>query len=83
MVQFEIMKPFANIYKEREIHSSQKVKMLKNGNMQVTLTLYELTEIKEWLMKESKRIRVIKPPELIQMITEDAQEILKQYAVKK
>lgn len=75
----EIKKEFVNIYKEREIHTSQKLKNLANGNMQVTLILNELTEIKDWLLKEGTRIRVTSPPELIRLITKDAEDILKQY----
>lgn len=78
-IKLEIKKEFVNIYKEREIHSSQKFKMHQNGNMQVTLIINELTEIKDWLMKEGTRIRVISPPELIRMIRNDAKELLNQY----
>ncbi|MBL8007942.1 MAG: transcriptional regulator [Ignavibacteria bacterium] len=81
-IELEIKKEFASIYREREIHGSQKTKMLRNGNMHVTLTLYELSEIKDWLMKEGTRIRVISPPELKMMIRKDAGEILKQYKDK-
>ena len=78
--ELEIKKEFVNIYKEREIHSSQKFKTLRNGNLKVTLIINELTEIKDWLKKEGTRIRVISPPELIQMIRKDAEDILKQYS---
>lgn len=78
-VQFEIKKQFINVLTEREIHSSQKLRKLANGNTHVTLTLYELSEIKDWLMKEGTRIRVISPPELIRLMIKDAEEILKQY----
>ena len=78
-VQFEIKKQFINVLTEREIHSSQKLRKLANGNTHVTLTLYELSEIKDWLMKEGTRIRVLSPPELIQLLVKDAKEILKQY----
>ncbi|MGB4852677.1 MAG: WYL domain-containing protein [Ignavibacteria bacterium] len=78
-IQFEIKKQFINVLTEREIHSSQKLRKLANGNTHVTLTLYELSEIKDWLMKESTRIRVISPPELIQLLVKDAKEILEQY----
>lgn len=78
--ELEIKKEFVNIYKEREIHSSQKFKTLRNGNVKVTLIINELTEIKDWLMKEGTRIRVICPPELIRLIRKDAEDILKQYS---
>ena len=78
-IQFEIKKPFVNLITEREIHTSQKTRKLANGNIHVTLTLYELSEIKDWLMKECTKIRVISPPELIQLLVKDAKEILKQY----
>ena len=82
-IQFEIKKQFVNVLTEREIHSSQKLRKLANGNTHVTLTLYELSEIKDWLMKEGTRIKVISPPELIQLMIKDAKEILKQYNHKK
>ena len=78
-IQFEIKKQFINVLTEREIHSSQKLRKLANGNTHVTLTLYELSEIKDWLMKEGTRIRVISPPELIRLLVKDAKEILEQY----
>lgn len=81
-IEFEIKKQFVNVITEREIHSSQKLRKLSNGNIHVTLTLYELSEIKDWLMKEGTRIRVISPPELIQLMVNDAKEILKQYNQK-
>lgn len=79
-IELEIKKEFVNIYKEREIHSSQEIKILRNGNMRVNLTINELTEIKEWLIKEGTRIQVISPPELIRMIRKDAEDILQQYS---
>ncbi len=82
-IEFEIKKQFVNVITEREIHSSQKLRKLSNGNIHVTLTLYELSEIKDWLIKEGTRIRVISPPELIQLMVNDAKEILKQYNHKK
>ena len=78
-IVLEIKKEFINFYKEREIHSSQKFKILQNGNMQVALLLNELKEIKDWLLKEGTKISVISPPELIRMIRKDAEEILTQY----
>lgn len=78
--ELEIKKEFVNIYKEREIHSSQEIKILRNGNMRVNLLINDLTEIKEWLMKEGTRIQVISPPELIRMIRKDAEDMLHLYS---
>lgn len=76
----EIKMQHASQILESEIHSSQKLKNLQNGNIQVTFKVNDLLEIKEWVLTKEDNVIVKSPKELINMVKEDAASILKTYS---
>ncbi|HMQ69970.1 MAG TPA: transcriptional regulator [Ignavibacteria bacterium] len=78
-VKFEVRQNFANQILESEIHTSQILKKLPNGNIRVTLKVSDLSEIKEWILSKGSGLVVKSPPELIKMITEESKSILNSY----
>ncbi|MCB0728334.1 MAG: WYL domain-containing protein [Ignavibacteriae bacterium] len=78
-INLEIKKQYAAQLLESEIHSSQKLKNLPNGNIRVTFKVNDLLEIKEWILTKEAKVIVKSPPELIKMVKKDAEAILKSY----
>ncbi|HJT79799.1 MAG TPA: WYL domain-containing transcriptional regulator [Chthoniobacterales bacterium] len=49
---------------ERQWHPSQKIRPLKNGAIELSLTLGNLEEIERWILSWSTHAQVLSPPEL-------------------
>lgn len=78
-IKLEIKKQFTAQMVESEIHSSQILKKLPDGIIQVEFKANDLLEIKEWVLTKEAKVIVKSPPELIQLIKKDAEAILKSY----
>lgn len=78
-VILEVKSVFVNQILETKIHPSQKIKQLENGNTQITLIVNELTEIKNLVLANAANVRIINPPELIELALKDSKTILKNH----
>lgn len=66
----------ADYIREKRWHTSQKLVQLKNGGVELRLTLSSLVEIQRWILGWGGSAVVIKPKELVQSVRRAAQGIL-------
>ena len=53
---------------ERQWHTSQKIKPLPAGGVEMRLELGSLEEVERWILSWGKRAEVLEPPELVERI---------------
>jgi predicted DNA-binding transcriptional regulator YafY len=76
-VQFD---PFAAArIEERQWHPSQKIKQLRNGGIELSLTLGNLEEIERWILSWGSHAQVLTPPELKERIARTAATVADSY----
>lgn len=78
-VKLEVFQTYSYLISEKKIHHSQKSVKLKNGNLIVTLKVNELSEIKEWILKNGPKLKVISPPELAKLVKSEADAVVRLY----
>ncbi|MDR1191308.1 MAG: WYL domain-containing protein [Verrucomicrobiales bacterium] len=54
----------ARLVSERNWHASQKIKWLKNGDLELTLTLSSLPEVERWILSWGDHAEALAPKEL-------------------
>ena len=64
---------------ERQWHPSQKIKQLRNGAIELSLTLGNLEEIERWILSWGTHAQVLAPKELQQRIARTASELAAAY----
>jgi len=67
----------ADYVREKKWHESQQLKDLKDGGVELTLKLSSLMEISRWVLNWGGDARVVKPPELLEIVRQSARRILK------
>jgi proteasome accessory factor B len=70
----------AHLIQERQWHPSQRIKKLKNGSAEVTLHVGGLDEISYWVLSWGKEAKVLSPPKLVKIMTDQLSKSLKHYA---
>jgi proteasome accessory factor B len=70
----------AHLMKERQWHPSQQVKNGKDGSVEVTMHAGGLDEIAWWVLSWGKEAKVLSPPKLIKIVTDQLSKSLKQYS---
>lgn len=71
----------ARLVAERHWHPSQKIKQLKNQEIDLTLDLGGLEEIERWVLSWGAHARVLEPPALIAQLRSAARQIAESYSV--
>ena len=66
----------ADFIREKKWHGSQHLRELRNGEVELSLTLSGLVEIQRWVLSWGGNAVVIRPPELVKAVREAAQTIL-------
>jgi proteasome accessory factor B len=69
----------ARLVRERKWHSSQKIKDLDNGDIELTLKLGNLPEIQRWVLSWGEHAQVIAPPNLQKRVRDTALKMARQY----
>ena len=69
----------AQIVGERQWHATQKLRVLKNGGLELSLELGNLEEIERWILSWGTHAKVIAPKSLAQRICRNAHAISKSY----
>src|SRR5881394_2651926 len=64
---------------ERQWHPSQKIKQLRDGEIELSLTLGNVEEIERWILSWGSHAQVLAPPELKQRIAETVLELAHAY----
>ncbi len=65
---------------ERHWHSSQKIKQLPGGEIELTLDLGSLEEVKRWILSWGEHATALEPPALVTQIKEVAESLVRNYA---
>jgi predicted DNA-binding transcriptional regulator YafY len=67
----------ADYIREKKWHPSQRVRLLKNGDLELQMTLSSLVEVGRWILQWGGAARVLGPKELKESIRAAARSILK------
>jgi proteasome accessory factor B len=67
----------ADYVREKKWHESQQLRDLKDGGVELALKLSSLMEISRWVLSWGGDARVVKPPELLEIVRQSARRILK------
>lgn len=62
--------------KEKIWHPTQKIKSLKNGEVELQMNLSHLTDIKRWILGWGSQAKALSPDELVQAIQAEARAIV-------
>ncbi|MCA9473534.1 MAG: WYL domain-containing protein, partial [Nitrospira sp.] len=77
-VELRFNKPTAAWVKDRTWHSTQTLTPLKNGELNMTLTVADNRELVGWILSFGSGVRVMKPAALRQAIRQEAKAIADQ-----
>jgi len=65
--------------KDQIWHKNQKVKILKNGSLEISFPVSDFSEIKREILKHGDAVTVIKPESLRELIKSEAEKMVKVY----
>lgn len=69
----------ADYIREKKWHPSQKLRELKDGELEMTLTLSSLVEVRRWILNWGRDARAVAPRELVEEVRAEAEAVLRQY----
>ena len=72
-------KDVTHLIQERQWHPSQRIKKLKNGSVEVTFHAGGLDEIAWWVLSWGKEAKVLSPPKLVKIMTDQLSKSFKHY----
>ena len=70
----------AHLMLERQWHPTQQIKKLKNGSVEVSFHAGGLDEIAYWVLSWGKEAKVLGPPKLVKIMTDQLSKSLKHYS---
>ncbi|NBS13435.1 MAG: WYL domain-containing transcriptional regulator [Verrucomicrobia bacterium] len=72
--------PFAaRLVRERDWHPTQKIREMKNGSLELCMTLGALEEIERWILSWGDHAKVLAPASLAHSVKNRIQTMLKRY----
>jgi len=77
--EFLIDKKISTYAIERTFHRSQKIKQLKDGSIHLTFKTSQFNEVLRWVLGQGHTVKVLNPPELIQKVKDEINQIKKFY----
>ncbi len=69
----------AHLMEERQWHPTQRIRKLKNGSVEVTFHAGGLDEIAWWVLSWGKEAKVLSPPKLVKIMTDQLSKSLARY----
>jgi predicted DNA-binding transcriptional regulator YafY len=69
----------APLVQERQWHPSQKITQLRDGRIELSLTLGNLEEVERWILSWGSHARVVAPPELRERIANTVSTLANSY----
>lgn len=69
----------AYLMEERQWHPTQRIKKLRDGSVEVTFHAGGLDEIAWWVLSWGKEAKVLSPPALVKIMTDQLSKSLKHY----
>lgn len=79
VVRILFSREVAHLMQERQWHPSQRTKKLRNGSVEVTFHAGGLDEIAWWVLSWGKEAKVLGPPKLVKIVTNQLSKSLKRY----
>jgi proteasome accessory factor B len=70
----------AHLMLERQWHPTQQIKKLKNGSVEVIFHAGGLDDIAYWVLSWGKEAKVLGPPRLVKIMTDQLSKSLKRYS---
>ena len=65
--------------RERDWHPSQKIRDLRDGKIELEMTLGALEEIERWILSWGEHAKVLEPKKLAESVKMRIQKSFKQY----
>jgi proteasome accessory factor B len=78
-IKLKIMNESVRYIQEKEWHSSQKIKKMKDGSIVMELSLNSLAEIFVWVLALGADCKVLEPKELREMVVEEMKKAVQNY----
>ena len=72
----------AQLVRERQWHSSQRLKDLPRGRLRFEVEVSHLNDIWPWVLSWGREAKVVKPKELAETVASEAADIVKQHSPK-
>jgi predicted DNA-binding transcriptional regulator YafY len=69
----------ADYLREKRWHPSQTLRELPDGQVELQFRLSSLTEVQRWILSWGGRARVVSPPELVESIRREVDQLLEVY----
>jgi predicted DNA-binding transcriptional regulator YafY len=69
----------ADYLREKRWHASQTLRELPDGQVELRFRLSSLTEVQRWILSWGGRARVVSPPELVDSIRREVEQLLEVY----
>jgi len=77
--EFSFPKEIASEAIEKTYYHNQHIKLCEDGTVFVSFRSTQLDEIFHWVLSEGQRVRVLNPPELVNMVKREAQKVVQYY----
>jgi predicted DNA-binding transcriptional regulator YafY len=68
---------------ERQWHDTQKVEQRKDGSVYVKFTTTQIPEVLRWVLGQGHTVKVLNPPELVNMVKDEIEKVRKMYDFQK
>jgi len=70
----------ADLVRSRRVHDTQRLTVLPDGSIRLTMTVGDLTELTSWILGWGKTAHIVEPEELAQSVKNELREALARYA---
>jgi len=77
--EFLFPKEIASAAIEKTYYHNQVIKLCEDGTVLVSFRSTQLYGVFYWVLSEGHKVKVLNPPELVQMIKREAQKVVQYY----
>ena len=74
-VEFLVDKEIGTYALDHKWHESQEVKENSDGSVKVKFTTTQMPEVIRWVLGQGHTVKVLEPPELVEMVKEEAKRV--------
>jgi predicted DNA-binding transcriptional regulator YafY len=78
-VEFIVSAEIGTFAIDHKWHENQKIKENRDGSVRVSFYTTQIPEVLRWVLGQGHTVKVINPPELIEMVKSEAKKIIKVY----
>lgn len=81
-IQLQVSADVAHFFRGSQWHSSQQIAPKKDGSLLVTFKAGGVQEIAWWVLSWGKEVKVLGPPELVELIKEQLTKTMQHYTCR-